>query len=1430
MNYILKKAYLLVLFIGITISLILGYYTYKTNLEKKQIKFNSLTRNIIHQINNRMDVYREILYSGLGFFEASDNVSREEWHTFINKLQIKKYFPGIQGIGYSVVLKENELEKNIEDIRSQGFPSYKIYPEGKRDLYTSIIYLEPFDERNKRAFGYDMYSEQMRRKAMNKSIETGLASLSNKVRLVQENGDDEQTAFLLYTPLYKKNIPIETKEQRYEAIEGFVYAVFRTKDFITGALKSSLETIDVKMYDGTEKNTDNLLFDSSDRKKSNNIFIKNVEIEFDGHFWTFEITAKDTFLDLEENIYFFIFTALGFLITFLIALLVKRHGEIEILKDDALFNVSQGVIVTNSDKKIIYVNKAFEKLTGYTKVVYGQEPFFLQGKDTDLDSIKYIKEKLKELEPFECELLNYKKNGASFWNRLSITPILDNNNKIKRYIGIQDDITEKKILEKDMLFEKNLLENILKNTSAIIALIDMNGVMVKLNEYGKNFVGYTQAEISAEPYFWKKFVPDIMKENVEKIIKEAKKNNLTEKKQNSWISSTGEEKIFEWSNQLIKNSYGKTEYLITVGIDVTSDFIAQEEYKKYQKQLNLSAQISGLAFWELNPKTKVFTFNDLFYTFLATTAEEEGGYLIHMEDYFEKFIPQSSRQIFLDVIALAYNKKIDYQDSFEHEIKKKDGEILQSLVNYYVDYDEYNNPNKIYGTKYNLTKQKEKEKILIEAKQKAENASKAKTEFLANMSHEIRTPLNGIIGLTNLMLETQLTDTQKSYLSKSIISSNALLHVINDILDYSKIEANKIELEYIPFELDKMLHQVSNLFIYEAQNKGIELNCNIAHVIHNDLVGDPFRINQILINLVGNAIKFTPKGAISIDVDLEEIKEKTIKLNFNIKDTGIGISKDKQKKLFQDFSQVDASNTREYGGSGLGLVISQKLAHIMGGEISVESIEGIGSTFSFTSLVEYIEKDYKFLSQNLKNKKILIVNNKKDAIQTIEETLKMFSLNPITCNDTETALKILEKEKFDYIIVELEFPEKDGIEFTKMVNSIYNDKGIRTIIISTFNKKEQLITTAKASGISINKFLIKPFSSSTLLDILVNNCDIKAEGDTTTKKLFAKGRVLLVEDNEINQLVAKQNLENFGLEVFTALNGEIAVEKTKKEHFDIIFMDLQMPIMDGFEASKKIREFNTSIPIVALSAAVMEEDLKMTENVGMNEHLAKPIDIEKLKEVIIKYLETTVKDVSTVKDEIIINDIIDGVNLEELIKRLNNNEKLAYQLLINFSKDKKDILNELNSLDIESDEFNSLMHNIKGLSGNLSLIDVYKYSSEIYTSNNLENKLVLLANLKESLTIVIESITKKVVSKVTNTSDINNTNNFSKDEVLKNIKQLSKDILDGAFITPDRKNFIIDQVTQVTNKNISKKLEENLLNFDYKNAQTILEKITGELS
>ena len=865
---------------------------------------------------------------------------------------------------------------------------------------------------------------------------------------------------------------------------------------------------------------------------------------------------------------------------------------------------------------------------------------------------------------------------------------------------LQNLIKEELKLNVKLSSEQDFISSILNNTQAIIAVINHDGIMENINRYGEEFTGYSKNQIASEPYFWSRFLPIKMQNKVIGILENAKKGDLIKRYQNAWYSSDGEEKIFEWSNSLVLDSNAKMKSLITVGIDVTNHINTQETLNKHQKQLELSAQISGLAFWEFDFNKKLFIFDELYYKFLATSKEFEGGYLMSVEKYLQAFIPIDSQKIILDTISKAYEKNKGYQDSFEYQMLRRDGVILDVLVNFYVSYSKEGTVLKAYGTKYDLTKQKENEKELILEKEKAEKATIAKSEFLANMSHEIRTPLNGIIGLTNLVLETKLDDMQRDFLNKAVSSSNALLHVINDILDYSKIEANKIELENIPFKLDAVLHQLDNLFSYQVNEKNIEFKSIVDSNVPNNLIGDPFRILQILTNLVGNAVKFTKKGFVKILVSCVNINNNNLNLKVAVKDSGIGISDEKKKRLFKEFSQVDASNTREYGGTGLGLTISKKLAKLMDGEISVESIENKGSIFSLEVTVEYC-------------------TNKEKCI-TLKET------------DTQE--------------------------------------------------------------------------------------------DETMKNITVYGKVLLVEDNKTNQIVASINLKKLGLEVEIVENGAIAVQKVKEGSFDIILMDLQMPVMDGFKASKKIREFNKNIPIIALSAAVMQEDIKLTKDAGMNSHLAKPINIKQLKKILSQYLNIEQK---KVQENEIFDIQIKEINLKELFARLNNNKDVAYKMLVNFSKEKRDLMKTIEQLDPSSQEFSDTLHNLKGLSGNLSLNDVYEDSAKIYQSTDLDEKKSLLPKLKESFSFALDSINKYIVPRLL--KDTDDTQQYSDEKLLEILVNVTNDIKMGSFIKQERISKLLQVIKIQFNEESAKEIENYFSSFDYENLALSLQKLREEL-
>lgn len=438
-----SKLSLFILVVGILLSLIVGFQSYKNLLEKDKLKFNAINKKTVQNIQDRMDTYREVLYSGIGLFKASNNkVDREAWHRFVKELHLNEYYPGIQGVGYSVVLYENELEKNKKQIRAEGFKEYEVHPKGKRDFYTSIIYLEPFEWRNQRAFGYDMYSNEVRRAAMKRAIETTKSSLSGKVRLVQENGQDEQAGFLLYLPLYKENSILSTVQQRYKSIQGFVYSPFRAKDFMLGIINDSFDYIQLKVYDSDVINEENLLFNSNEKNlKTYNGFKQINTINFDGRTWTVEIVALDSFGSGNYLLYSFIIAFIVMIITIFIYLTVKRQQE----EFETIFNYSKdGIAIIDLYGNFLKFNSTYEELMKYNQKELLEKSYFNLTAPEDLARTKQMIQTVistGSIQNFEKTTLAKGNKRIRVNNSVSLLP-----NKQKILI-VAKDVTEIKIIE-----------------------------------------------------------------------------------------------------------------------------------------------------------------------------------------------------------------------------------------------------------------------------------------------------------------------------------------------------------------------------------------------------------------------------------------------------------------------------------------------------------------------------------------------------------------------------------------------------------------------------------------------------------------------------------------------------------------------------------------------------------------------------------------------------------------------------------------------------------------------------------------------------------------------------------------------------------------------------------------------------------------------
>ncbi len=916
-------------------------------------------------------------------------------------------------------------------------------------------------------------------------------------------------------------------------------------------------------------------------------------------------------------------------------------------------------------------------------------------------------------------------------------------------IALTEDITERKRAQDALVESEQLFRSIFENAQIGVGVFTIEGQKSVSNRALHDMLGYTQEDLSSLEKWDQVVHPDDRVSSSARYTALIHGKRETDQFEQKFVHHDGGIVVGNGRFHLLRDAMGRPQYVVSLTEDITERKAGEELLRKRDEELqraNFLAEtaleltkagywhvpLDGSGWYNSSPR-RIAVFGDI--------PQPEHRY--RLDDMFaraeeaDEVAGKAARKAFKDALegrstydtVFAYKRPVDGRVAWVHAL----GHVLK---------DADGRPTDMYGVSQDITEFKHLEMELSAAKEAAEAATRAKSDFLANMSHEIRTPMNAILGMTHLALKTELTAKQSDYLKKTKVAAQGLLTIINDILDFSKIEAGKLELEVVDFRLDTVLDDLSSVVSQKAEERNLEFLIAAPNDLSGNLVGDPLRLGQILINLVNNALKFTERGEVAVNVTITESHPEKIKLKFTVRDTGMGLTPEQTARLFQAFSQADTSTTRKHGGTGLGLSICKRLVELMRGEIWVESTPGIGSSFSFTAEfgLGSAEAKRKLFTPDLANIRVLVVDDNACAREILTDALKVCSLRVDSVASGEEAIRELiaadSGEPYQLVMMDWHMPGMDGVEASRLI--LHGGRLLhlpKIVMVTAFGREE---IRAQTEQLGIKHYLLKPISPSLLYDTLMDvfgfveqstSVPLQIENDAMAPD--ARGiRILLVEDNEVNQQVATELFESAGATVRIADNGAEAVRiLTEAKHappFDIVFMDLQMPEMDGFTATRLIRAHchTEKLPIVAMTAHALVEERQRCLEAGMNDHVSKPIDPDALFATLLRW--TKKAGVSATKAEAesqnIIADFdfpsIAGVDVAGALKRVAGNKRLCRDLLVQFAAQQGEahsrLLAAIDSGDLKFAE--RIAHTVKGVAGNLGLQDVHEVSEKVERS------------------------------------------------------------------------------------------------------------------
>lgn len=1026
--------------------------------------------------------------------------------------------------------------------------------------------------------------------------------------------------------------------------------------------------------------------------------------------------------------------ALKLLAEEVIALILERQQKKELYIYEQLFTMSEDLIgVVSKDGFLKRANPALKCMLGWTEADFQKTSLFELVHPDDVDNTRKTVNKIDAGE----RLINFSHRfltASGQYRVLAWTVIPDASSALLFTVG--RDITEEQLKSDQLEASERKFRAFFENAQGVMFTHDLQGNFQTVNTAGAASLGYTVEEITGLSLF--KVIPEsrhpYLQEYLRQIVERGSINSIL-----TAIRKDGTECTWLYSNVLELDA-GSEPYVIGTAVDITERQRVEAELVTEKARLTAFVQHAPAAVAMLDEDMK----------FIAVSNYWLDDYRVKNRDligtsYYDVFP-------FLNDEARARHQRI-----LNGAVERKEGDFYQAPGDEHVQYVTwemrpwYRFDNSIGGIMVftqNITESVLQRDELQRAKIQAEQASVAKSEFLANMSHEIRTPLNGVIGFTDLVLKTELNEIQQQYLTIVNQSANALLSIINDILDFSKIEAGKLELEIEKCDIFEMCSQATDIITFQIQTKGVEMLLNMSPGLPRFIWVDNVRLKQILINLLSNASKFTEHGEIELKVEVLKQNDKETNFRFSVRDTGIGIKEDKQSKIFDAFSQEDGSTTKKYGGTGLGLTISNKLLGMMGSRLQLNSVVGQGSTFFFDIALK-AEQGEPETWEDLKIKNVLIVDDNENNRMILRQMLLLKDIESMEARNGLDALQFLAAGKrFDLILMDYHMPFMDGLEtIAKIREQFYATREEQPIMLLSSSSDDENVVKA-CDNYQVSQRLVKPIKMHDLYDTLAKlhkkdsrtTSTLEKTEPNTTREIT----ILIAEDNAVNMLLARTILNRTApnATLIEAKNGVEALNFCMSEVPDIIFMDVQMPLMNGYEATERLRKMErmAKVPIVALTAGNVQSEKERCLEAGMDDFVTKPVVEETIGLMLNKWLNVIPEvDLPIVRpDE---NGDLSHFDIDQVKRYVGDDAEIITEVIALTRKELKECLVILKAQEEEKKlkDLNSTGHKLYGtsVSAGLPVLALLARKLERLTSMDDEEANGLFEDLRTEIAMVL---------------------------------------------------------------------------------------------